>query len=115
SVAIGGPLYLGYRFAVARKAQEEVETVRLLPRTSTEFNPSAVRQLIGQLAGLRRSQLNRFLHGREWFRFTIVHHEEHGIAFYVTAPRDRIRTVSAAWQATYPEAEIHLVEGLPPM
>lgn len=114
SVAVGGPLYAGYRIMAARKAQDEVETIRVLPRTTTKFDPSAIRQLIGQLAGLRRSQLSRFLHGREWFRFTIIHQDD-GIAFYATAPRDRIRTVSAAWQATYPEAEVHPVEELPPL
>ena len=109
---VGGPLYAGYRLVNARREMAEAETIRIIPRVTTKFDSAAVRQLIGQLAGLRRAQLQRMIQGREWMRFTVVHQDD-GISFYASSLQDRIRAVSAAWRSVYPEAEIHPVEGFP--
>lgn len=109
SAAIGGPLYLGYRVAAARKAQTEVEVIRVLPRVGMKFDASAVRQLVNQLAGLRQSRLHQLIRGREWMRFLIVREAE-GIAFYIITPKNRTRAAVAAWASVYPDAEFFEVE-----
>jgi hypothetical protein len=112
SAAIGGPLYAGYRIMAARKAQTEVEVIRILPRVNNKFDPSAVRQLINQLAGLRQSRLHQLIRGREWMRF-VVCREAEGIGIYIVTPKDRARAVVAAWASVYPDSELFEVESLP--
>lgn len=111
---VGGSLYVGARLAAARRDKTEEKAVRLVPRVTTEMDRQAIRQMIVQMANLRRSRFHRLLRGREWFRF-VVHYGPDGIAFYVSAPADRIRPIANAWLAAYPEAEAHAVGGLPPL
>lgn len=100
----GGAIYAGFRLMATRKAQTEVEVIRVLPRVGMKFDASAVRQLINQLAGLRRSRLHQLIRGREWMRFIVVR-EAKGVGFYIVTPKDRTRAAVAAWASVYPDAE----------
>lgn len=90
-----------------KRANQYYRYVRILPHSSTAFNPEGILRLSEMFAGFQRTKKERARKGREWFRFMVYMGDK--MEFYMGFPQDRQTGAYKAIKSLYPTCEIHEV------
>lgn len=92
---------------IYQEQRKQVRYLRILPHVDTTLEPARLTRMIEQLSGYKRTEVERFKKGREWFRFLIHKGSDGQIAFFLSYPQDRQTGIKRAVSSVYPEAELH--------
>jgi len=87
--------------------RKQVRYFRILPHVDITLDPARIIRMVEQLAGYKRSEVDRFKKGREWYRLLVHKGKDGQIAFYFSYPQDRQTGIKRTFSSVYPEAELH--------
>ncbi len=94
---------------ICHEQRKQIRYLRILPHVDTTVDATKVSRMIEHLSAFKRTEVERFKKGREWFRFLIHKGLDGKIAFYFSYPQDRQTGIKRTLSSVYPEAELHAI------